>query len=182
VSIADTARLVGEIIATRTVDGRAHVVGLSLGGYVSAHLAATAPDLVIGATVSGVNILPFPNPGRMRLMGALMAPVMKWGPVLRANARMLNVAAEDIGAYQAAARTTSRAAFRRVNTEAIQFRLPGQARNSPCPVLAVAGEKEHDLTKRSQPEIAATFPNGEACLAPGVGMRGTVNDLTCSRP
>ncbi|MFB9677555.1 alpha/beta fold hydrolase [Streptosporangium vulgare] len=169
VSIADTARLVAEVIASRAPEGRAHVVGLSLGGYVGAYLTATAPEVVTGAIVSGVNVLPFPNPGVMRLMGTLMAPVMKWGPVLRANARALNVPAEDVDGYRSAARATTRQAFRKVNDEALRFRLPDRAKESPCPVLAVAGENEHDLTRRSLAEIAAAFPAGEACLAPGVG-------------
>jgi pimeloyl-ACP methyl ester carboxylesterase len=169
VSIADTARLIGEMIAARVPAGRAHVVGLSLGGYVGAHLAATAPEVVAGAIVSGVNVLPFPNPGSMRLMGALMAPVMKWGPVLRANARALNVPAADIDGYQRAARATTRQAFRKVGNEALGFRLPPQAKDSQCRLLAVAGENEHDLTRRSLADIATTFPHGEACLAPGVG-------------
>ncbi|GAA3596750.1 alpha/beta hydrolase [Nonomuraea rosea] len=169
ISIADTARLLAEVIATRAPGGKAHVVGLSLGGYVGAHLAATAPDVVLSAIVSGVNVQPFPNPGRMRLMGALIAPVMKWGPVLRANARALNVPEEDIDGYQRAARATTRQAFRRVTDEALSFRLPSQAKDSLCPVLAVAGENEHDLTKRSLTDIAAAFPNAEARLAPGVG-------------
>ncbi|MFC8847454.1 alpha/beta fold hydrolase [Micromonospora sp. NPDC057141] len=168
-SIPETARLVAEMISARTTDGRAYVVGLSLGGYVGALVAATTPEVVLGAIVSGVNVLPLPHPGRLRLMGALIAPVMGWGPVLRANARALNVPAEDLDGYQAAARTTSRQAFRRVSSEALDFRLPDQATSSRCPVLAVAGEKEHDLTKRSQNVIASTFPHAQACLAPGVG-------------
>ncbi|MFB9475224.1 alpha/beta fold hydrolase [Nonomuraea salmonea] len=166
-SIGGTAALVAELIAARAPSGRAHVVGLSLGGYVAATLAATAPDVVASAIVSGVNVLPFPNPGRLRLMGALMAPVMKWGPVLRANARALNVPDADVDGYLTAARTTDRHAFRKASNDAIDFRLP--PRTSPCRVLAVAGENEHDLTKRSLAEIAAAFPNGEARLAPGVG-------------
>ncbi|MGN9784632.1 alpha/beta fold hydrolase [Nonomuraea sp. ZG12] len=169
VSIADTAEQVAEVIASRATGGRAHVVGLSLGGYVAVHLAASAGHVVTTATVSGVNVLPFPHPGRLRLMGALMAPVMRWGPVLRANARALNIPAEDVGGYQEAARATSRQAFRRVNEEALAFRLPSEAGTSRCPVLAVAGGNEHDLTKRSLPELAAGFPEGEARLVPGVG-------------
>ncbi|WP_345385214.1 alpha/beta fold hydrolase [Nonomuraea salmonea] len=42
-SIGGTAALVAELIAARAPSGRAHVVGLSLGGYVAATLAATAP-------------------------------------------------------------------------------------------------------------------------------------------
>ncbi|GAA0421041.1 alpha/beta hydrolase [Acrocarpospora corrugata] len=169
VSIADTARLIADEIASRAPGGRAHVVGLSLGGYVGVQLAATTPDAVIGATVSGVNVLPLPNPGRLRLMGRLIAPIMKWGPLLRANARALNVPAADFDGYQAAARTTTRQAFRRASDEAIDFRLPAEAKNSPCSLLAVAGTNEHDLTKRSQADIAAAFPEGRACMVPGVG-------------
>ncbi|WP_169807685.1 alpha/beta fold hydrolase [Herbidospora mongoliensis] len=169
ISIADTARQVAEVIASRVPAAEAHVVGLSLGGYMGACLAATSSDVVTGAVVSGVNILPFPNPGRMRLMGALIAPVMKWGPVLRANARALNVPADDMDGYQTAARATTRQAFRAVSGEALGFRLPAQAGSSPCPILAVAGENEHDLIKRSLAGIAAAFPKGEARLVPGVG-------------
>ncbi|MFC5831692.1 alpha/beta fold hydrolase [Nonomuraea insulae] len=169
VSIADTARLVAETVSERVPSGRAHIVGLSLGGYVGVYLAATAPEMVASAIVSGVNVLPFPNPGRLRLMSALIAPVMKWGPVLRANARALNVPAADSDGYQRAARATTRQAFRKVSSEALDFRLPSRAKNSGCRILAVAGENEHDLTKRSLAEIAATFPHGEACLASGVG-------------
>ncbi|MEV0616729.1 alpha/beta hydrolase [Nonomuraea sp. NPDC050404] len=169
ISIADTARQVADEIAIRAPGGKAHVVGLSLGGYVAACLAATYPEVVRGTIVSGVNVLPFPNPGRLRLMGTLVAPVMKWGPVLRANARALNVPAADLDGYQSAARATNRQAFRRVSDEALSFRLPDEAGQSPCPVLAVAGENEHDLTKRSLTAIAAAFPHGRARLAPGVG-------------
>ncbi|WP_336211594.1 hypothetical protein [Nonomuraea sp. LPB2021202275-12-8] len=35
----------------------------ALAGYVAAHLAATASEVVIGAIVSGVNVRPFPHPG-----------------------------------------------------------------------------------------------------------------------
>ncbi|WP_146615912.1 alpha/beta fold hydrolase [Nonomuraea aridisoli] len=94
---------------------------------------------------------------------------MKLGPVLRANARALNVPAEDLDGYQDAARTTNRQAFRKVNDEAPGFRLPARSGDCSCPVLAVAGENEHDLTKGSPADIAAAFPSGEARLAPGVG-------------
>ncbi|MET7336075.1 hypothetical protein [Nonomuraea sp. NPDC005650] len=33
----------------------------------------------------------------------------------------------------------------------------------------MAGENEHDLTRRSLAAIATTFPRGRARLAPGVG-------------
>ncbi|MFC6580030.1 alpha/beta fold hydrolase [Planomonospora parontospora] len=169
VSIADTAALVSEMIAAHAPERRAHVIGLSLGGYVGLHLAAAHPEPVATLTVSGVNILPFPNRGTMKIMGVLMTPLMKWGPMLRANARSLNIPAEDFDGYREAARAMTRQAFRRVSEEALDFRVPAEAGDSPCPVLAVAGGNEHDLIKRSLTGIAAAFPAGETRLVPGVG-------------
>ncbi|WP_165362900.1 alpha/beta fold hydrolase [Promicromonospora panici] len=168
-SLADTASLVADLVAERTTDGRAHVVGLSLGGYVTLHLAATAPRTVSSALVSGVNVLPLPGSGRLRVLSALITPVMSWGPVVRANARALRVPEADLPGYTAAARTTSPRAFRRASDEALDYRVPVDAGASPVPLLAVAGEREHDLTRRSQSRIADAFPAGQARLAPGVG-------------
>ncbi|MEZ0095241.1 pimeloyl-ACP methyl ester carboxylesterase [Streptacidiphilus sp. EB129] len=169
VSIADTAGLVAEVIASHVPQGRAHVVGLSLGGYVGVRLAALTPDRVVSATVSGVSVRPFPHPGRMRLLGRLMAPVVRSGLLLRANARTLKIPSSELDGYLASARAMTRDAFRRVNEEDLDFRVPAQAADSPYPVLAVAGENEHDLVKRSLTEIAEAFGSGEARLVPGVG-------------
>jgi len=169
VSIADTAARVAELIALHTAGNKAHVVGLSLGGYVALQLAADFAEVLAGVTVSGVNVLPFPHPGRIRLIGKLMAPVLTWGPVLRMNARALNISDEDFDGYRAAARAMTRQAFLRVNDEVMDFRVPARAGSSACSVLAVAGEHEDDLIKRSLAEIAAGFPAGEARLVPGVG-------------
>ncbi|GII58986.1 alpha/beta hydrolase [Planotetraspora thailandica] len=169
VSIADTARLVAEIVSSRAPDGKAHVVGLSLGGYIAAHLAATMPGHLHGAVVSGVNVLPFPHPRRMRIIGRMMEPVIAWGPVVRANARTLAVPPDQFDGYRDAVRAMTRQAFRKVNEEALEFRLPEQAAASPCPILAVAGAGEHELIRRSLTEIATAFPAGEARLVPGAG-------------
>jgi pimeloyl-ACP methyl ester carboxylesterase len=169
VSITDTAAAVTDAVTARLGGGRAHVAGLSLGGYVALHLAATAPPWVSGATVSGVNVLPFPHPRRMRLLGAAMGPFLHLGPLLRAKARALRIPPEDVAAYTAVARTSSRRAVRRATDDAIGFRVPPGAAESPLPVLAVAGGDEHDLTRRSVDAIAAAFPAGRGRLVPGAG-------------
>jgi pimeloyl-ACP methyl ester carboxylesterase len=169
VSMADTADAVAELIRSRAPAGRAHVVGLSLGGYVTVRLAADRPDVLESALVSGVNVLPFPRPGLIRLAGLVMAPFMTSGPVLRANAKALRVPAEDFAEYAASARAVVRGTFRRVGNEAVAFRVPTAAATSPCRLLAVAGEHEQDLILRSLLELAHVFPNGQARIAPGVG-------------
>ncbi|WP_326549784.1 alpha/beta fold hydrolase [Micromonospora sp. NBC_01813] len=168
-SLDDTVDAVADLIATRTATGRAHVVGLSLGGYVATRLAADRPEIIDTAIVSGVNVLPFPHPGRMRLLNLIMAPVATSGPVLRANAKALGVPAGDFDGYRAAARSMSARTFRRVGAEVTTFGVPVAAATSPCRLLAVAGATEHELILRSLPVLADAFRSGTARIAAGVG-------------
>ncbi|WNV83860.1 alpha/beta hydrolase [Umezawaea sp. Da 62-37] len=169
VSLSDTVRVVADVIASRTPSGRAHVVGLSLGGYVAARLAADVPEVVESAIVSGVNVLPFPHPAVMRFAGRVMAPFATSTPVLRANARTLRVPEEDFQAYRASARTMAKGTIGRVTGDVMAFRVPAAAGASPCRLLAVAGGDENELIIRSLPELAAGFASGSARIAPGTG-------------
>lgn len=168
-TMADTVAAVAELITVGAHGGTASVVGLSLGGYVGVELAASHPDLIPSAVVSGVNVLPFPRPGLMRVAGYVMAPFMTRTPMLRANARSLGVPAEDFDGYAAAARSMAPGTFLRVGRELMDYRVPQAAGSSRTRVLAVAGQKEHPLIQRSQPVIAAGFPEGRARLVPDVG-------------
>ncbi|PRY30917.1 alpha/beta fold hydrolase [Umezawaea tangerina] len=169
ISLSDTVRVVADVIASRTPSGRAHVVGLSLGGYVAALLAADAPEVVDSAIVSGVNVLPFPNPAVMRLAGRVMGPFATSGPVLRANARTLRVRDEDFQAYRASAKAMAKGTIGRVTGDVMAFRVPAAAGTSPCRLLAVAGGDENELILRSLPRLAAGFAAGSARIASGMG-------------
>ena len=175
-SMADTAAALAELIAARAHGGRAHVAGLSLGGYLAADLAATRPDLVPGAVVSGVNVLPFPHPRGMRLVGRLTGPLLRWPPAIRANGRALGVPPADLADYVRAARTVAPGTHPRLGAELLEYRLPGVAAASPSRVLAVAGGREHALILRSLAPIAAAFACGAARIAPGLGHAWVAQD------
>jgi hypothetical protein len=98
-----------------------------------------------------------------------MGLVRNWPAVSRANARTLRVPPDEIEGFREAASAMTSQAFRRVNSEAVDFRIADGARSSTCSVLAVAGALEHELITRSLPTIAAAFPAGKARIVAGVG-------------
>lgn len=166
-SINDTATRIAELIVDRTAAGRAHIVGLSLGGYVALTLATAHPGAVSSAIASGVTVVPFPNAWMMRVLGALMSPVARTDLMLDVNARTLRIPPSDWDGYRAAAKQVAAGTTKRVSADAMAYRLPkGPA---DVPVLAVAGEREHPLVLESLCEIAEHFPRGAAALAPGGG-------------
>ena len=169
VSLDDTVTAVAGVVGDRVPGGRAHVVGLSLGGYVATELAARHDGRVASALVSGVNVLPFPRPRLMRVAGRLVSPLMTTTPLLRANARALQVPPEDFDGYAAAARSMAPGTFLRVGADLLGYRVPPAAATSASRVLAVAGEREQELIRRSLAPIAEAFPHGAARLVPGVG-------------
>ncbi|CAA9585501.1 MAG: hypothetical protein AVDCRST_MAG19-4531 [uncultured Thermomicrobiales bacterium] len=169
VSLAEATRRVADLIRERATDGRAHVVGLSLGAYVVAHLMGTEPRLVDHAVVSGLSVLPFPHPGRMRAMGYVMLPFLKTNVMLRANARGLRIPEAEYDDYRRAMAAMSRRSFLRIGDELLGFRLPAGLADAPCPTLVVAGEREHELVRRSIPVVVAALPRAEGRLAPGLG-------------
>ncbi|MFG1603754.1 alpha/beta fold hydrolase [Actinoplanes sp. NPDC049265] len=169
VSLADTVGAVAELVRSRTASGRAHVVGLSLGGYVAALLAANEPAVVRSVVVSGVNVLPFRHPTIMRLFGRIIGPFATSGPVVRANAKALKVPAGDLAGYRSAAKEVARGTYARVGDEVTVFEVPAGAGSSPCRLLAVAGANENDMILRSLPILAEGFARGDARVVPGVG-------------
>lgn len=179
VSMAETVTAVSRTIDRVTHDGSAHLVGLSLGGYVALEAAATRSGSVPSVVVSGVNVLPFPRPRLMRATGHLMAPFMGSSLMLRANARALGVPPEDYAGYFAAARSMAKGTMTTVGGELMDYRVPPTAASSPTRVLALAGSDEHPLILQSLGSIAEAFPQGRARVVPEVGhaWNGQAPDL-----
>lgn len=179
VSMAETVTAVVRTISDVAPDGAAHLIGLSLGGYVALDAAATHPGTVPSVIASGVNVLPFPRPRLMRAAGHLMAPFIGSGVMLRVNARALGVPSEDYERYAAAARSMAKGTLATVGGELMDYRVPLTAASSTTRVLALAGSNEHPLILQSLSRIAGEFPHGQARVAPAVGhaWNGQAPDL-----
>ncbi len=178
-SLDTTADDLAELLVRQGAGGQAHVVGLSLGGYVALRLLARRPDGLDRVVLSGVNVLPFPRPGLMRLMGLAMLPVMKRDILLKAQARALRIPEDRIEGYRASAKALSLRAFLRIGHELMAFRAEPGLRHATAPTLVLAGGREQELIRRSLPAIVGALPAAQGYLVPGVahGWSGEAPEL-----
>lgn len=167
VSIGDTAQRVGELILARATNGRAHVVGLSLGAHIVLALLAQAPTLVDHTVMSGLNVLPVPR--ALQLVAQLMQPLSTTNWMLRAQAKALKIDADVYDEYVETARSLTPGTLQRIGAEAYNVRMPAHLGDVLNPVLIVAGQKEVRLVQRSIPLLLRTLPHAQGYIAPGVG-------------
>src|SRR3954466_13167520 len=88
VSLAATTGEVAALIRDRA-NGRAHVIGISLGGVIAMKLLAEQPGLVDHAVVDGAGVLPFPALPLIKLGLRSVRPFIKTDIVTSAIARAL---------------------------------------------------------------------------------------------
>ncbi|MDX2139094.1 MAG: alpha/beta fold hydrolase [Chloroflexota bacterium] len=162
-SFDDSAAQVADIIRQRASGGKAHIVGLSLGGYVALSLLEHHAEVVESVLVSGVTARPLSSPqmlGLMRLVARLQSHIMYWRPLVRMQARMMNLPDEVIPLMLRDTQRLSAAALTRIYDELLPYSLPARL-HSPIArrLLAVAGEAEVKAIVTSLPDFLKLTPS-----------------------
>ena len=165
-SFQETAAQVADIIRQRTVKGKAHVVGLSLGGYAGLALLEHQPEVVDSLIVSGVVARPFPQPWLWRTMATVIAQFLHWKPLIYANASAMQLPAEVIPLFMNDMRRLSKTTFLRTYNELLKYQLPATFAQRTQRLLAVAGDKEVAQIRATVGDFAKRLPNGKAALVP----------------
>ena len=82
-----SARLLADLIRKRAKDGKAHVIGLSLGAFVAVELASAYPDVVREMFISGLKVMPESFRGGIapyglwlsqRIESCIPLPLIRW--------------------------------------------------------------------------------------------------------
>ena len=162
-SFKDTADLLAEIIRTRTPHQKAHVVGLSLGGYTAIKLLEQHPDVLHTVLVSGVTTRPMPNQWLLRLMTTLVLPMLAFDWFVVAQARAIQLPADAIPLFVRDAKRLRPTTMKRIYAELFSFSLPRTL--ASVPLLAVAGDKEVKAIVSNLADFKL-LTNARAMLAP----------------
>ncbi len=163
-TLDDCARRVVELIRTFP-SGKAHVVGLSLGGAVALEVARTAPEVVDHLILSGTAAGLGKWLGRLTIASAGLYRWFKPETLLNMTYKQFNIPE----VYRASLRDdllkSFDADFTRHFTEALtQVQLPMQTK-----ALVVVGERETVVAKRDARKLATTIQGVRGVIAPRVG-------------
>jgi pimeloyl-ACP methyl ester carboxylesterase len=174
-SRVDAADRVARLIETMVPAGRAHVVGISLGGSVAHTLLARHSGLVDRVVIDGAGILPWRGNWPFLIGIAGIAPFLHTRPVIAALSRSVG---RMPTAVQAEIRIASRRAFWNSFADALGTRVTRAEVDAQCPTLLVAGEKE-TAVRESNAALAALMPHAVARFVAGLGhgWLGTRLDL-----
>ena len=169
VSLADTAGQVAALIRARATAAQAHVVGLSLGGYVALALLDRHAGVLDRVVISGVTAAPMPNRGLLPAQLGLMSFMMKRRWYVALQARSSGLPPDMQAAFTEALLAMSMQAYRRIWREAVQYRVPPALRQVAVPTLVTAGSRESEIIRHAVGTIVGMMPNAQGRLAPGLG-------------
>jgi pimeloyl-ACP methyl ester carboxylesterase len=168
-SLEDTAELVADVIGARSATGRAHLVGLSLGGHVALAVLEHRPDVVDRAVISGVTAEPWPNRALLGPQAWLMAASLRSRRLLAGRARALGLPGPVQAAFVDNALAMSSPTYRRIVAEVAGCTLAAGLGAVEVPTLVVAGGRESDAIRRAVERIPAVMPVADGRIVPGVG-------------
>ncbi len=168
-SLEDTARQVAEIIRACAAHGQAHVVGLSLGGYIALVLLERYSSLLKSVIASGVTAAPMPYRVLLRPQLWLMSRLLRRRSLVTKQAQALHLPPEMEAAFIENVLVMSMQAYRQIWKDAADFRLPSTLRSVHVPTLITAGARETKIITQAVSTIASLMPNARGCLAPGLG-------------
>ena len=170
VSLVDTADQIAAIIRARATNGKAHVVGLSLGGHTGLALLERHAEVVDHAVISGVTDGSMPNQIWLKPQTALMSVLLKQRWFMNSLAQSMRLPPDLKPDLAEGLKDLSTRAYRDIWQEAVHFQVtPAILQQVNVPTLIVAGGKETDLIKQTVGKIANMMPHAEGRIAPGVG-------------
>jgi len=173
-SVEATADDVAATIAEHAHDGRAHLVGLSLGGLVAVQVMARHPEVLRSCLVSGVPVDGIH--GLSRILNSLQLRLWSRRWYWRAQAKVFGLPADSVALF------VEHGLGIRADNAARVFDDVNRGSNREglgayrARILAVAGEKESRLARAGLATLRALLPQARTWIAPGMHHVWSIED------
>ena len=172
-SIIDSAERITNIIQDRAHNGRAHLVGISLGAQIILQILSTTPNVVDHAVVSGTLMRTIPQTETiLKLLDyaiKIYTPVKDTDFFIKANMHTYNIPKHLFENFKQSTQLVNHDALERILIENMLFKLPDGLEKVKTPVLVMAGEKDYKIIKESAYNLIKTFQISKGYMAPKLG-------------
>jgi pimeloyl-ACP methyl ester carboxylesterase len=172
-TLDDAAKQVIELIDQRSLNGKAHLVGMAMGAQVILKILSRAPEVADRVFISGALInSTSPSESFHELLDYLLnvyIPVKDDHLSIGSYIRCYGIPKNQRGKYINSTQVIKPSTAFNVLKENILFEMPDNLDKFPNSVLVMAGEKDYSVIKRCALDIADKLPCSNAYLATGVG-------------
>ena len=171
IDINDSAERIAALIRQRANNGRAHVVGHSLGGKIIVELLSRYPEVIDHAVVGSALFRPMPllNLSMNMPFYKLSVWMLKNKAFLEMQARQFKFPDQTyIEDFKKEATATTPEMLDRIFFQLNKFvKLPAGLDKAQVPTLVLAGNKEPRAMRLSAADIAQAIPNAKAYYIQG---------------
>lgn len=165
---------VATIIRERGVGGRAHVVGLSMGGVIAVHLAARHPDVIRSCMVTGAMMTG--THGFQRRLAELQLRAWERRWFWQAQATAFRIPADARERFIAAGMGVSRETAHGMYGEVFAGSMPEGRFDYTGHMLAIAGQREPKEVRAAFPALVHAMPQTRTWVAPGMRHIWSIQD------
>lgn len=172
-TMQSAADMIIDIIKNQSLNGKAHLVGISLGAQIIVQILSTAPEVVNHAIISGTLVHSIPHTKTfLKLLNYLIKayePVKDTNFFIKANMRTYNMPKSLFKEFKESTRLIKPDSLNRILKENMLFKMPSGLEKAEVPVLVMTGEKDYKIIKESARDLINVLPNSEGAMALKVG-------------
>ncbi|WP_424354334.1 alpha/beta fold hydrolase [Methanobacterium sp. MBAC-LM] len=173
VTVQDTADKIIDIIKNKAKNGKAHIVGLSMGAQITVQILSTAPEVVNHVLISGALVRSSqPTESFLELLDNLIALYLPdKNKIIRimSYVRSYNIPRNLIDKFRESTYVIEPYYLDKILRETILFKMPDNLEHADVPVLVMAGEKDYRIINESALNLLNVLPNSKGAIVLKVG-------------
>lgn len=167
------AEMIIDIIQNQARNGKAHIVGISLGAQIIVQILSRAPEVVDHALISGTLVRSVPHTESfLKLLNYLIKvyePVKDTEFFIKANMRTYNMPKSLFNEFKESTHLINSDSLNRILKENMLFKMPDSLEKAEAQVLVMTGEKDYKIIKESARDLLNVLPNSKGAMALKVG-------------
>ena len=173
VTVQDAADMIIDIIKNKAKNGKAHLVGLSMGAQIAVQILNTAPEVVNHVLISGALVRNSqPTESFLELLDNLIALYLPdKNKIIRimSYVRSYNIPKNLIDKFRESTYVIEPYYLDKILRETMLFKMPDNLEHANVPVLVMAGEKDYRIINESALTLLNVLPNSKGAVALKVG-------------